>query len=244
MTSINRYTREHNERVHSNAVAQIVSRTQVNEQLSSSPSKRLSPLAGVEQCVPQKLQGLMGNTFRNLDYQGLLQSKDLDLIQKNYPAYKQAEQKTDVNWRVLAAIHLRETNLSQAAGTKHNPFQFDGIYKSKISGNLLQDAITAGNILQTKTQVENAHYGLKAVDPLRAEQMDGENLRQAIFRYNGPIYGSPEKSPYVMNAWDEEHQAMPIYRGKAAVPHWGVDHRLGVMTTIRELNRAFPGIPP
>ncbi len=247
MNITNRYIRERQERAHSYELAQKLLKTPAKTELLSTPSESVplvSPeLKKMEQILPKTFQPLMGGkAVRNLEYKGLLSNNELDRIQKNYPAYKEAEQKADVNWRVLAAIHYRETNLSQHPLTKGNPFQFDGVYKSKVTGDLFKDAVTAGKILQAKTQIQSARYGLEKVAPLQASQTEGENLRQAVFRYNGPIYGSPEKSPYVMNGLDEKHQGMLIYRGRDVNPRWGVDHRPGIMALVKDLEVAFPEV--
>jgi len=245
-SSLNRYVREREERLHHLQVAQSQKNPipdkeeKKKEAPTSSFSKSPPDFKGVEKNKEKDLLPLMGGSLRNLSYSGPLRPQDLDLIEKNYPSYREAQKQTGVNWRVLAAIHLRESDLSRHPLTHNNPFQLDGVYLGLQTGNLLKDTVTAGRILQAKTQTSNAHYHLQPVEKLDPHQVEGKNLEQALFRYNGPIYGTPEKSPYVMNGYDKAHENMKIYRGKTAHPQWGVDHRLGVLTTVRELVKAFP----
>ncbi len=229
----NRYVRERNER--RTALARITNdqgKAELEKKQKSSPPPELKPLFQLEKRIPENYRPLPGGGFRRLDYEGLLGKKDLNRIEKNYPLYKEAESKTGVNWKVLAAVHYRESSLGKDPFAKGNEFQFDGVYKKRASGNLLHDAITAGQILQEKN-----HRAKKS--PLLADEFAGEKVKEALFRYNGTLYRSSEKSPYVMNQFDEKHSDMKIFRGKGVRPRWGNDSRLGSYTVIRELTRAF-----
>ncbi|GEM_PF-3285309 len=194
-------------------------------------------LPSLEKPKTPSYQILTGGLLRDLNYKGEIRKADLDRIQKNYPAYKEAEVKTGVNWKILAAIHFRESSLGRTA--KNNPFQFHGSLEKLATGNLLQDAISSGEILQKKSQVMSKKPGLVRTAPLKPDQVDGNNVRKAIFLYNGPIYKTPENSPYVMNGLDEEHRNMKIYLGKESNPRWGMDQRLGVLAYARELGKVF-----
>lgn len=230
----NRYVRERNER--------RITWPKVSEEISIQPiplpapakieKENSKPLAQIEQRVPENVRLLPGGGSRRLDYQGLLSKKELDLIEKKYPVYKEAESKTGVHWKILAAVHYRESSLGQNRGARGNEFQFDGNYKHLASGDFLKDAIYAGRILQEK----NSQTQKK---PLSQNEFAGERVKEALFRYNGRIYKEAERSPYVMNQFDEDHQNMRIYLGRNANPRWGVDHRLGAYTVIRELHKAF-----
>ncbi len=202
------------------------------EEKSAVSLKSGKVLSEIEKTNTETYRLLPGGGSRQLDYQGLLSQKDLDRIEKNYPIYKEAEKKTGINWKLLAAVHYRESSLGQNPRAKGNEYQFSGANKNRVSGNLLEDTITAGKILQEK--VKEAH-----MSPLEGDEFAGHKVQTALLGYNGRIYKSPEHSPYVMNQFDEEHQNMKIFLGKDAKPTWSMDHRLGAYTVIRELTKAF-----
>ena len=227
----NRYVRERNER----RVYQEEKSVRKEEVIKESPKVERPPVAAlpkVEQRTPDTLRLLPGGGSRRLQYQGLLSAKQLDQVEKNYPVYKAAEDKTGVNWKIIAALHYRESSLGLDPNAKGNEFQFDGAYKKFATGNFQKDAIRAGKIIQEKVR----EAGLEA---LSDSAFAGEKVQEALFRYNGTLYNQAEKSPYVMNQFDETHEDMRIFRGKNASPRWGVDRRLGAYTVIRELTRAF-----
>ena len=220
---------------------------------SSTPAPIKSMLPTIEKNKAPTQIPLAGGGARRLDYSGPLSDKLLDRLQQLYPLYKQAERKTQVNWKILAGIHYRESRLGLDPGAKGNELQFYGDLKKRATGDLGKDLVEAGKILQEKAA--KGFYSSKAkkwlvprVSPLREDQSDGENVRTAVFLYNGPIYrtraapGAPayDRSPYVLNRLDSEHWDMDLYRGKNAKSVWGIDHRLGVIPFVRELEKAFP----
>lgn len=232
----NRYVRERNERQIS--WPKTSESTPISSPASPDPveleKENPKALAQIEKRIPENRRLLPDGGARRLDYQGLLSQKELDLIEKNYPVYKEAENRTGVNWKILAAIHYRESSLGRnsSSSAKGNEFQFDGKYKRLASGNFLKDTVTAGKILQEKnSQTQKT--------PLSENEFAGGKVQEALFRYNGRVYKQAERSPYVMNQFDENHQNMRIYLGPNTNPRWGVDHRLGAYTVIRELHRAF-----
>jgi len=230
----NRYVRERNER------KTPVSREGAAEAATepSAPPQEAAPLLPppalpqLEKRQAERFRPLPGGGSRRLEYQGLLNARELDRVERNYPVYKEAEQRTGVNWKILAAIHYRESSLGQDPRARGNEFQFDGSYRKLATGDLLRDAITAGRILQEK----NRQAGNP---PLSEGGFAGPKVQEALFRYNGTLYRRAEASPYVMNQFDEAHSGMALYRGKNAQPSWGRDARLGAYTVIRELTRAF-----
>jgi len=219
---------------------------------TSAKEARASALPALEKNKAPTHIALPGGAARRLDYQGPLSERELDRVQQLYPVYKQAEEKTQVNWKVLAGIHYRESSLGLDPQAKGNEFQFDGDLKNKANGDLLHDLVEAGNTLQTKAM--NGLYSAKSkkflvspTDPLRPQESDGENVRTAAFLYNGPVYrtraaagaAAYDRSPYVLNRLDKSHWDMGLYRGKNAKPVWGTDRRLGVIPFARELEKAF-----
>jgi len=210
------------------------------------------PLAEIEKPKPITDQPLPGGGVRKLDYKGPLSARELDRVERLYSLYKEAESKSQVNWKVLAGVHYRESALGLNPKARGNEFQFDGANKGRATGNLLLDAIEAGKLLQEKAS--SGLYSAKAkkflvppTDRLRAHQTDEENVRTAVFLYNGPVYrkkaapGAPpyDRSPYVLNQLDNQHRNMDLYLGNNANPRWAADRRLGVIPFVRELGKAF-----
>lgn len=176
--------------------------------------------------------------YPRINYKGLLSSQELKRVEQNLRYYKRAELLTGVNWKLIAAVHYRESSFGQV--TAKNSFQFDGVYKKLASNSIAQDAVTAAKILQQKAQ---SAVGRK----LKPNEWMSEAARLALFYYNGPIYKkfTPptealyNQSPYVMNRWDEKHQHMKLYLGSNVSPQWGIDRRLGALRVAYELEQAF-----
>lgn len=227
----NRYVRERNERK-IYPEEKIVEKHPAVSEIPKTESVPVGALPKIEQRCPENLRLLPGGGSRRLQYEGLLSGKELNQVEKNYPIYLEAQKQTGVNWKILAAIHYRESSLGLNPNAKGNEFQFDGAYKKLATGHLLKDAITAGKILQEKVAQAK-------LEPLSEGAFAGEKVQEALFRYNGTLYKQAEKSPYVMNQFDEAHESMKIFRGANVTPRWGVDARLGAYTVIRELTRAF-----
>ncbi len=228
----NRYLRERNERnIHfkKEGAMPLPKKPQVE---CPDPKDSGQSLSQLEKRNEEIYRPLPGGGARRLDYEGLLSQKELDRIEKNYPVYKEAEIKTGINWKILAAVHYRESSLGKNALAKGNEYQFDGGYKSRTTGKFYEDTLTAGKILQEKVKEAK-------LPSLVGDEFAGDKVQRALLGYNGLIYKTPENSPYVMNQFDEAHQDMKIYRGAHANPRWGVEHRLGAYTVIRELTRAF-----
>ncbi len=244
MIPVNRYLRDRHEKVQEvgsgKEIQNLPNRSEPIAKPEVSKTSRVS-LKKIEKPQEIKLRAFAGGGIRNLKYQGSLSEKQLDRIEELYPFYKQAEKMTQVNWKILAGIHYRESSHGLDPKAKGNQFQFDGDLKSKATGNLLSDLIQTGKILQSKAKAAK-------MNPLFPNQFHTENVAQALFGYNGKIYRrfvssnqpSYDRSPYVLNQIDSKHIEMPIYLGKNAHPQWSIDHRLGVITFANELEKAFP----
>lgn len=242
MIPVNRYLRDRYEKIQSSG-EEIQNLSNQSKELIIPKSSEVSfiSLKKIEKSQEIKLRLFAGGGIRNLKYTGALSENQIDRIEKLYPFYKQAEKLTQVNWKILAGIHYRESSLGLDPKAKNNQFQFDGDLKSKATGNLLSDLIQTGKILQSKAKEAK-------MPPLLSDQFNTENVAQAVFSYNGKIYkhfASPDRpsydrSPYLLNRIDSKHFDMPIYLGKKARLHWSVDHRLGVITFANELEKAFP----
>ncbi|MBL7685621.1 MAG: hypothetical protein JNK65_06275, partial [Deltaproteobacteria bacterium] len=55
-------------------------------------------LSWVEKLKPKTQEPLLGGVCKNTDYAGSISEKDLDKVSQNYPAYKEAEVTTGVDW--------------------------------------------------------------------------------------------------------------------------------------------------
>lgn len=245
MIPVNRYLRDRHEKIQEagseKEIQNLPNRSEPLAELQGGETSGVS-LKKIEKPQEIKLRAFAGGGIRNLKYLGTLSEKQLDRVEEFYPFYKQAEKVTQVNWKILAGIHYRESSLGLDPKAKGNQFQFDGDLKSKATGNLLSDLIQTGKILQSKAKAAK-------MNPLSPDQFHTENVAQALFGYNGKIYRqfvspnqtSYDRSPYVLNRIDSKHLEMPIYLGKNTHPQWSIDHRLGVITFANELEKAFPG---
>lgn len=157
------------------------------------------------------------------------------LIEQNRPIYEQAAQATKVPWQLLAAIHYRETGLSTS---EPNIFQITGYGGA---GDLLSQAIAAGNFLQNSSVPSNlpGHQ-----QPLQTSDNDSEEIKDTLYSYNGraAAYAQQaqqlgfnsatqpyEGSPYVMNNYDAIHHNMGIItQNNGGID--GIDTRLGAYT--------------
>lgn len=73
---------------------------------------------------------------------------------------------------------------------------------------------------------------------------DDSVVKDAFWGYNGRAYGSADKSPYVMNKFDDQHQDMHIHgtvlneAGKRIHIN-NVDKKMGAFTFYQQLKEAF-----
>lgn len=130
-------------------------------------------------------------------------------IDKLQPLYESAAQKTNLPWEYLAALHYRESNnregTSLLAGEPLGSVNPDG-----VTNNGGSDA-EANAVAAAEHFIGNAKMVYK-VDPTKDQSF--EDLQKAFIAYNrGFIYQwgnmDPDKSPYVMSGYDEEH-ALPM----------------------------------
>lgn len=151
------------------------------------------------------------------------------------PVYQEASAKTKVPWQVYAAIDYREDN--------NDP------NKSMLGGEPLgQPAVDSGKTPYTKLEsilmgdeilkgLAKGVYGVDVTQPL-----DADKLQKAFIVYNrGYSYKnagtSPDKSPYVMNQYDDAHKDMvfPSIPGETLAGRKETG-RLGALTVFAIIN--------
>ena len=146
----------------------------------------------------------------NKDYRGLqiLTDAQLKLLNDNKPFYQRAAEKSGIPWKMLAAIHYRETKLKRECPPNGDgPYQISG--KNYPEGSLTND--------QFQSMTDEAAEFIKG----RAGNRDlnnVDNVKYTFFAYNGvaDAYKTQalnlsftqtqanigEGSPYVMNRAD------------------------------------------
>lgn len=151
------------------------------------------------------------DTTSNVDYRGrpVFSEKQMDQINSNRPFYESSAKRYDIPWQTLAAIHLRESNLSRKSPNSDGPYQIVGesYGLDEMTDTQFQEATDdAADFVKRK-------IGNKDLS-------DPENIKLLFFRYNGvadKYIAQAEKlgftkeeaargegSPYVMNKYDEK----------------------------------------
>ena len=146
----------------------------------------------------------------NSDYAGkqILTSAQLKTIEENKPFYEMAANSTGIPWQMLAAIHIRETNLKRnGPANGQGPYQIvSGDYKV---GEYTDDEFQLATLKAAEFIKNKA--GSRSLN-------DINNIKYTFFAYNGMagVYkqqalnlgfdsagaGIGEGSPYVMNRYD------------------------------------------
>ncbi|HBF12067.1 MAG TPA: hypothetical protein DDW49_01545 [Deltaproteobacteria bacterium] len=170
----------------------------------------------------------------NAAYKGKLSSAEINKVVENYSVYKLAADYTGIPWKMLAAVHYRETSLSIKSNPHGGPFRFDKTEHHANEEEFIVGAYYAARLLQEKS----GHR----LDPTTT---DPHIIKTAFFRYNGTGYGTYDKSPYVMNGFDNEHSNMRVVgtdidKNGHRFPVNIVDRQMGAYVFYQELNKAFP----
>lgn len=196
-----------------------------------------SPRLKAEEIRDNRLVAVYDNGLvQYLDYEGKLSENELTKIIENYSVYKAAGDSAGVPWQMVAAVHYRENSLGIESERYGGPFQFDSEH-FEGEDDFVIGAHHAARFLQEKSGYR-----------LDTNTEDPHIIKDAFFRYNGTGYGSYDKSPYVMNRFDSDHEDMVI-KGTLArknedgsvtrIPVETVDKRLGAHVFFLELKSAF-----
>ena len=160
----------------------------------------------------------------NLDYSGqeILNTRQIEEIEKNKPVYLKAANQYNIPWQVIAAIHLRETNLSRS-----NPSNGQGIYQflngdggPYPTGSVTDEEFERQTLFMAE-RLKTDYFTRTPIESNRetsATYTSPEAVKDMFFSYNGrsPLYASQasalgfdagtegyEGSPYVMNKADQ-----------------------------------------
>jgi len=158
-------------------------------------------------------------------------------LEQNRLIYEEAAKKTGVDWKIIAAIHYREAGMSSSHSTvsgeklgHENPDN-----KKMTCHSLLESAIETGNIFK-----RNLQFAYK-----REYSLDQETLERGFLAYNrGGSYAarnvSPDKSPYVLNFYNENYDNM-VWPDSEAEPtnlRGQVNQMYGAFTVYKILEQA------
>jgi len=177
-------------------------------------------------------------------------------IQGVYPILKRIQGYTQVPWQVLAAIWYRESFSVTPPKTPGGPWQFDPVpplskltyylnkYTTLSPDQKKQYTVKGINDFEAGGVFAACHLQSKVGGRLSLDAPD-ELVKDALWGYNGRAYGSADKSPYVMNGFDEAHYPMRL-RGTIPDGRGGrkrvdiEDRRPGAFTIYKQLKQLFP----
>lgn len=131
------------------------------------------------------------------------------------------EKATGVPWQAVAAVWCRESLSVAPPKTPGGPFQFDPAPTRQKLIWLLSTYTNLPNkdiINMADKGVDDFTVGALAcagwlrhkVTPRITPDVSDAVIKDAFWGYNGRAYGSAEKSPYVMNGWDEARMEMML----------------------------------
>lgn len=181
----------------------------------------------------------------------------LTAAQRWQPLYLEAERKIGVPWRLLAALHYRESNFGARTARVGGPFQFDpplspAQVREFAAKYGIQDLTSPESDVRTGVlcaaafvQAKVAKQGAAALTPGSTEAQCAD----AAWSYNGRAYGSWQRSPYVSNDPQNGVQLRivgtvpnlkdPSKRDRIDQP----DTRPGVLAVMRELRERLAVTP-
>lgn len=146
----------------------------------------------------------------------ILTKKQIEYIDSLKFQFARGERLTGVPWRAIAAIWSRESFSVASPKTPGGPFQFDPPLSKLQITNLLKRYTKLPDI-------EIAAYAVKGVNdfetallccacwlrqkctPVLTSNSPDADIKDAMYGYNGRVYGSADKSPYVMNGYSPKH---------------------------------------
>lgn len=173
-------------------------------------------------------------------------------IQRQKPLLQKVEASTGVPWEAMAALWYRESGCRTTITSRPGgPFQFDPPPgPERIQGLLSRHSSLPPSEVARLAQagVRDFETGAFTAACFLKDKMGGcltadaedSVIREAFFRYNGTGYGTADKSPYVMNGYNEAYQGMKIRGtlpdGKGGrIPINRADTRPGAYVVYRQL---------
>lgn len=188
---------------------------------------------GLEVKNNRPIETYANGLVRYWDYKGPLSEKELTKIVENYSVYKAAAEDAGIPWQMLAATHYRESSLSIKTNPQGGPFRFDNTEHHEGEEEFGIGAYYAARLIQQKSGYR-----------LAPNTEDPHIIKDAFWGYNGRAYGSYDKSPYVMNKFDGDHENMRI-KGTDIDENGNRfsvnirDEQLGAYVVYLELKKAF-----
>lgn len=182
-----------------------------------------------------------------------LSKKQIGQILKQRKVFEGVEAMVGVPWQAIAAIWYRESFSVASPKTPGGPFQFDPVPTKKLQDDLLR-RFTSCTAAERKVIVDSgvndfvagailaACWFRHSCKPVITPKATDGQIKDAFYGYNGRKYGTADKSPYVMNGYDEKHMNMRL-RGTipdASQPdgrRWVdiIDKRPGAFTVYKQL---------
>lgn len=161
-----------------------------------------APAASTSPCPKDSLQEFRRNT------------RLWQAMNQNMATYKAAAAENGVPWEMIAALHYREHTFGRSDPNGEGPFQLTTYYNQIQSGNpptYKGKPVTMAEIRDFGTSARLAADILKQKTGggLSASPSDA-TVKDAFWGYNGRAYGSADRSPYVMNNFDDQHKRMRI----------------------------------
>ena len=165
---------------------------------------------------------ISGNkTGNNLDYAGNQVWSDTQLaaVEANRPFYEAAAEKSGIPWKILAAIHLKESNLQRKNPSNgQGPYQFASKSSRENCTNNHRAIFTPGDSSDDNFQ-KHTYCAADFVAQYKLDLSKDDNIKKLFFSYNGQSdqYKQQAKtlgftnqeanlgegSPYVMNRADQ-----------------------------------------
>lgn len=173
------------------------------------------------------------------------------LLQKK--TFQRAEELTGVPWQAIAAVWFRESMSVSLPKRPGGCFQFDPPTRSLAWKELMLKQYApsvTGEVKRLMIESFGKSFIMDAIwaacimrnncKPKITPKASDEDIKQALYGYNGAAYGSVERSPYVMNGYSPAHKDLVI-RGTVKRPdgtdEWveHVDTRPGAFNVYKQL---------
>lgn len=182
-----------------------------------------------------------------------LNISEIKTIRDNKATLQIAEKLTGVPWQLLASVWYREAGLGMHPTTVGGCFQFDPVPSdidlakllvrfSSIAPAAISSWVHRGVNDFAAASVFCACFLRNKTPYFLTQSSTDEMIKDALYGYNGRMYGSVNNSPYVMNGLDDSHLNMHL-RGTLPDGHGGrkhvdiIDKRLGAFTVYVNLRQ-------